>query len=281
MKLKQVMLAAGVVLTAPAYAAIANGSSGNGELFLSVYDDDTQISYTLDLGARQNDFFVAAQSDAGYTKTWVVDDSNWQDFFQKKKEMVWTVLASETSGGTAAGGNRLFTTVKVGDESMVGTFSNQLFTNATGTSQLGTFFSAINNTGTHGTPGVAPDFAINGNSSNAASDPGNAFFGIPGSGPTLNGNAPFSSGNEVGTKSSFFYLTRSGSNQAGMVLVDQFDNAAFKGSFVFSGGDVADPNGRGYNLTYTLQPVPEPGTYALMLLGLGALAYSARRRAGR
>ena len=34
----------------------------------------------------------------------------------------------------------------------------------------------------------------------------------------------------------------------------------------------------GYMLSYSLQPVPEPGTYALMLLGLGGLVAVARRR---
>jgi hypothetical protein len=39
----------------------------------------------------------------------------------------------------------------------------------------------------------------------------------------------------------------------------------------------------GYALSYILQPtpIPEPGTYALMLLGLGALAFGARRRGAR
>jgi hypothetical protein len=295
MKFKHIVLTAGVALGAPAFAAISPGSSqsgasaaysGNGELFLAVYDAEAKISYAKDLGVTQNAFFVDAQKPEGFTKTWALDDAYWTEFLGKVnvQNLEWTVLASDMTGGTAAGGIRLFTTAKTGEEGLIGTMSNAALTTSLGAAQLGTFFNAVNTTGSHGTVGVPLDFGIDGTSVNADTDPGNAYFGIPGSGPTLNGNAPFSSGNMVDVASYFFAVTRSGTSQTGKVTVDEFDNDRHEGTFLLSSGlmssrllDAAAANG-GYSLTYTLAPVPEPQTYALMLLGLGALGFMARRR---
>ncbi len=41
---------------------------------------------------------------------------------------------------------------------------------------------------------------------------------------------------------------------------------------------VFDPLGRGYDITFSIAPVPEPGTGALLLAGLGTLGFAARRR---
>lgn len=258
------------------HAAIADGSTvsnqvfaayqGNGELALSVFDSAAKISYTLDLGTTLDDFFVYGQQDAGNQRFWEVDDAQWTNFLSQvnRNDLRWSVFGRDATGGIASGGVRLFTTVRQGDEALIGTMTNQAMFNGIGAAQMGTFYNAIRDTGTHGTPGVAPDFTINGSSVNADFDPGNGYYGEGGTGftPNLNGNAPFNISNAVGQSSWFYYLTRSGSNQLATVSVDEFDNlnagSSGDGYWGFIYVDPAlypnSPYAGSYLLSYTLAP---------------------------
>jgi hypothetical protein len=281
-KLKTLAAALVTAFAVPAaFAAIAPGTTGNGELFLSVFDDAAKLSYTLDLGVTQNTFFTGAQLETGSKYSWVVNDAAFQSFLGQvtPANLQWSVLAIDSTGGTAVGAYRLFNTVRAGDESLVSTAVNGKYFNGMGTSQAGTFFNAVNTTGTHGTPGVPLDYAVNGSSVNADSDAGNAYYGngSVGLSTTLNNNLPFNMANAVGTASSFYYITRSGTDQNAAVAVDQFNNSQKQGSFLLS----AAPGLTGassYSLSYALAPIPEPQTYALMLAGLVIVSSIARRR---
>ena len=266
-----------------ATAAIAPGNqasggnaaySGNGELFMAVFDDSAKVSYAFDLGVTMNDFFAIGQTDAGYQKFWPVNDANWTSFLAQVNpaNLQWSVLAFDTVGGTGVGQQRMFTTVKQGDECKVidctritpgaptgySTLVNSKFSNGVGSSQAGTFFNAVNTTGTHGVSGQALDYAVNGSSVNADADPGNAYYGNGSAGlsATLNGNAPFNMANAVGMSSWFYYLTRSGTDQNGGAQVDEFDNLGADGYFGFTFVDPAvDPSSPyigQYLLSYTL-----------------------------
>ena len=79
MKTPAIALAASIAVGS-ACAAIAPGSSGNGELFLNVVDAAAKVSYTLDLGIVMDDFFVAAQQEIGYQRFWTVDSPNFSNF---------------------------------------------------------------------------------------------------------------------------------------------------------------------------------------------------------
>jgi hypothetical protein len=50
------------------------------------------------------------------------------------------------------------------------------------------------------------------------------------------------------------------------------------GAYALKVGIMAMPGGGTFNLTSTISAVPEPATYALLLVGLGVIAVAARRR---
>lgn len=288
MQLRSTVLAllAGLCAAAPAWSTISPGSpqtgsnvfyNGNGELFLSVYDGVAQVSYTLDLGITQNEFFSWGQADGGNQRFWAVNDANWSSFLGQVNPagLRWAVAGIDQTGGTAVGGVRLFTTVRQGDETVLidttltaaddptrilglSTMTNQLLSLGISATQAGTFFTGLNNTGTHGAVGAAPNYAVNGSSVNANADSGNGYFGEGGVGftPTLNGNAPFDITNEVGKSSWFYYVSRSSTNQLDMAIVDEFDNLEADGYWGFLYVDPAlypDSTYAGqYLLSYTL-----------------------------
>lgn len=268
MKLKTLVAALAVILGAPAFAAIAPATTGNGELFLVVQDSAAKVSFTLDLGIRMDSFLSDYKAAAYLPKHWnVAAAANWAAFdaVADVNASVWAVLALDTTGALGAvGGHRLLTTVEVGKQATIGGTPNKLLTD--GLTQAAGFFTAINATGTH-----APqaDFASNGSSVNFETDSGRAYFGEAGGlTANLNGNASFKNTNVIGAESLMFYVTRSSASQlaSAKVFSEQLSYAPGVGPVraIFDGQQ--------------LTMVPEPGTYALMLAGLAAVGFIARRR---
>lgn len=285
-------------------AAIAPGGStpsvsspqgqfnGNGELFLSVFDSTAKVSYTLDLGLDVNNFFISGQQDAGKQIFFPVDDANWTSFLALQTvsatRLKWSVLGFDTTGGTVAGAVRLFQTIRQGDEAkvrftdsnqVVTGYRNDLFTNGMGSSQAGTFFAAINNTGTHGVSGTALDFVANGSSVNADIDAGFAYYGEGSTGlsTTMNNTAPYDMSNLVGSSSWFYKVARSSNDSNGIVDVDEFDNLGHDGYWGFTKVDasVNSPFAGKYLLSYTIEAVGVSATTAAGQLRMSFTDYAA------
>jgi hypothetical protein len=274
MKLKSLALAAvaaTTIVSAPAMAALAGGGtvgagvnssySGNGELFLAVYDSNVEISYVLDLGITVNQYVAQQQT---FALSLNVNDANWGSFLGQvdANNLRWAVQAYDISGPTW----RLLSTVQNGDE---GKMEAELIDPwKTGLGPANNFFNAINKTGTHANPVNinSYQYAQNGSSVNALVDVGPTYYGeIGGVGPNLGGFVSLDLSNAVGATAHFIKV-----ENISVETSDPVDVINYTNTWTFA----VDGNGA-YTLT---SAVPEASTLATMLAGLAVLGGLARRR---
>ncbi len=273
MKLKSLALAAVAATTlvaAPAMAALAGGNqqqgansayTGNGELFLAVFDNVAEVSYVLDMGITMNTFMSQNQT---FTLSLNVNDANWNTFLGQvdANNLRWAVQAYDIAGPTW----RLLSTVQNGDE---GKMESELIDPwKTGMGPAASFFNALNKTGTHANPVNinAFQYGVNGSSVNAALDPGLTYYGeFGGVGPNLNGFISLDLSNTVGATAHFLKA-----ENISLETSDPVDVINFNNTWTFA----VDANGA-YTLT---SAVPEASTLATMLAGLAVLGGLARRR---
>lgn len=280
--IKHIAAAAALLAAVPAFAAIQGDKTTqqDGELYFTVFDQSRQISYTKDLGQYISAFRVAADGvEAGYSKSFsLAGDANWNSFLSQadSSQLVWNVMGQVLFGGTQPGKVKLLTTVKNGEEDLVGTWGHAEFSQGIQVTTTGLFLGNLNVTGTHGVSGTVPNYGVNGSSVNNRSEGnGNAYFGKL-VGVSFNGKAPFSNSNVVGASASFDLVTRSSTAQTEYVNVDPFANSQNSGKWTFTmgaNGPVLD-----YTLAAVAAPVPEPTTYALLMAGLLAVGFVVRRR---
>lgn len=259
MKFIKTLAAAAVLaaVSAPALASIKVVADGTSEIILAV--GDANGSYILDTGVNLNDFLAGnntwSRSVAGAAWTaYTGSDTNLFDGSPSSTTGTrWALFVYDGSGNFDVTQIRSLSTVGAGGSAASFGFSGDEF--VTAFAATGNVVAQANGTGTHfGLPNV------NGSSFNAKGTAGYAaptFFSYGGTNTRI--------GNAVGVSSGLVLVSGSNADD-GLEPV----NAAYLPNITASFD--------GTTLSVVAAPVPEPETYALMLGGLAAVAFIARRR---
>lgn len=258
MKLKLIALAAaGMLAAGSANAIIVDGSSGNGELFMTVLDSVGQKSYTLDLNLTMDDFRAGiAAPGASYT---YAADANMASFLSMvapadKPNLLFAIGAMDNTGATATNFYRYITTASVIDLGNTVTNADLKQLGNSGDPFLGD---------TNGQIGAGnslivtdPTIVAYAGSAQWGSNWGNRF----------NGTSTGLIGSDLG-----MYLL----SQTSGTFANRLNPSSY--SAITQGGNPVvahlDMNG---NLM--IAAVPEAETYAMMLAGLGLVGFMVARR---
>ena len=126
MKLQRLLIPFLFIFSYHAQAAINPGNDINqgGELILSVWDDATQASYTLDLGVTTRNF-----EENGTLSYDLSYDENWIQFVSNAQDLRWDIVGSDRDRAPWPGEsvNGVMTTARIGDDASVTTIRYSLY----------------------------------------------------------------------------------------------------------------------------------------------------------
>ena len=255
LKLNQILAAALVAAASvPAMASIATPSTGNGELFLVVWDQVDKVSYVKDLGIFMDSF------NGNANLSYSLNDANFTGFLGTANTTVSDIKFS-VMAGDSAGVKRLFSTV----DSVVTPYNNGNLTSGSGF--LNNFTNNQVTVSLHTTH--AGPVSVNGTSYDTE---GTFAYFLAQNGPTLQTSTlgAWTNSNLVGTSSVFRSFSSVGTSGGNQTLQSDFAGL----------WNVTQSNGA-WTATYSVAAVPEADGIAMALAGFGALGFlSLRRRQG-
>jgi len=282
--LRTLAFAAAALVAGGAQANINLPPTGNGSLLFVAIDADANIAFTADLGLTVNSFtqdttftdglaapvtwnFATNATNSGdaSTNAWDAAYSTFSST-QTGGNFLWGVIAGDNISGTVAGSafNRnLLATGNATQAQML--LANTSTPTSTALTNLGEFSSSVNNFGNlaaANTNGAATTTSAN----------GVAYI--------FNGGSVFDNFNG---QLSWRYLLANGvsstfqrQQQAQNPLVTQFGNPSAVDSL--SANPITFTFDIATNTLVLAPAIPEPGTYAMLLAGLAAVGFIARRR---
>ncbi|ARO86904.1 PEP-CTERM sorting domain-containing protein [Nitrosospira lacus] len=285
-KLKALAVAAIMAASAPAFAAIDGGPTGNGELLLNVryYGGDSatsggdDISALFDLGLKMNDALAANSSLTGLTGTWNLNSgaygASWNQLLSfvgaaNTGKIEFNVIALDDTDRNLAGGSRYLTT------GSVDAWPSQGNTNVKGFNGMDQYLTANNSRGTHATD-------ANGASVATPTDAPNTFFGAIGGltqGDNWLAKTTVDTTQVLGTEQNFWFLTTSSTSNLAQATKTPF-GVDLNHDGVIGAGEFTKVTLNEAGVLNITSPVPEADTWAMLLAGLGMLGAMVRRRTG-
>jgi len=246
---------------------LADNITGGSELIFFAWDSVTKRSYTKDMGVQAGDFRPGTAATIGL-QTFNLSDSAWTGFAGAEGAALgtsayWGVMAYRYGDDFTDNSDFVLTTVRSGKN-----FNSQKSGNIKGIDGNFTQFVNAANLGGHAGAGNLTAFE------NGA---GNAVWGTL-EGAKLGGKLIVEGDNKVvvgGTSiSNFWQLGAMADNTANVTKTQYMLGASTPGYFSLS----VDAAGNGTLVQNLAAPVPEPGTYAMMVAGLLLVGGIARRR---